>query len=584
MKSDEKIIKENFGSKMWELCERLFPEYLEVEGVISEALLSIFHPIFCLADIIVDSKAEDSFKKVIVSTIEESAKVLDKIFHDEIMMNFFEKVGGGNFFFIDGRYCFMTLYYGTESHWSQPTIFSNGIIWRDGQYDKQYQITGSDSSERYILFDFYLLDLEEKKISFLIEDTNDSFVDEFKDADGKSTIEDIVISQDQDSGNRNIEITYDNGKVATIVVDRDNRMLEYHNPNLLKIPNGCLMHTNLTILDVPNVVAIGSSSLLKNNIRHLKLPLLETTSDYSLEYFPMLETIHTPKLKGFEFLNFRFAPLLKEVYSPEARRMNGYVFHESPLLTNIKVSEEFSFLWAKCLTKTQPSVKMEVFKAVIANNYGKEMLGLCLELFPDLFNRGAQIPYLLLLNFSRNLNLGNDIISGNRKYVFSKWVSSSFENSGDSTRFDLVNLNLGLEDYCAIDHKFYKSIFKVSDGNFVAPNNIFIRDFKVINKYSKEPERYIIFNCFLLDLKEKKISCLFGEKTIYEAFVNGFKDSDGQSTIESIVINEEQDSGNRNIEITYDNGKVAIITIDKINRIVDYRDKTASKFFGRKKS
>jgi len=68
---DEKLIRDNFGEKMWHHCRSAFPTLLESEGLLSKVMLEHFAPSRSLIDILLkDTNNEDSFKSYIFSFID----------------------------------------------------------------------------------------------------------------------------------------------------------------------------------------------------------------------------------------------------------------------------------------------------------------------------------------------------------------------------------------------------------------------------------------------------------------------------------------------------------------------------------
>ena len=247
MNTNEKIIIENFGEKMWKLCKELFPEYLNNkrrEGEVGKIMLDHFHPSIRLSmyDDIIAEHREDKFKNLMVKLIKKPnlellAGIDWTLYCWEIYDNKFWRI--------------------SLCRYRCGKVLTGNCFFKNGEFVDKY----SKDPKRYIVFDAFLMDLQERKISFLFEDSfNDPFVNEFRGDDGKSIIENIVVDLNDKTGDRTIEITYDKGKKATIVVDKINRMIEYHNHNLLKLSSGFLGvvkgDTNLRVLDTPNVTEI----------------------------------------------------------------------------------------------------------------------------------------------------------------------------------------------------------------------------------------------------------------------------------------------------------------------------------------
>ena len=150
--------------------------------------------------------------------------------------------------------------------------------------------TYAKNKERYIVFDYFILDLSEKKIS-TYNGIKDSFID------GLQNIKKIDISKDE-NGNKIITLWLEESKTATIVIDKRNTMISYKNDNLEEIGDSflkkCIWIKNI---DIPKVKKIGNSFLESSYLlTSLNAPELEIIGDYALEDSTIPE-LHLPKLK-----------------------------------------------------------------------------------------------------------------------------------------------------------------------------------------------------------------------------------------------------------------------------------------------
>ena len=144
--------------------------------------------------------------------------------------------------------------------------------------------------------------------------------------------------------------------------------------------------------------------------------------------------------------------------------------------------------------------------------------------------------------FSNNLD---NIIEG---------LMQSFENE-----YGFIQANIGnfeLENYVKVSGKYYKYNHEI-DNIYYCLDNIIIDNFNV-KKYDKE--RYIVFDYFVLDLKEKKILT----ETEYDSFIDGIVDID--------KINIVKLENGKAIHIIPINREEIIIELDKQNRIVKYKN------------
>ncbi len=110
----------------------------------------------------------------------------------------------------------------------------------------------------------------------------------------------------------------------------------------------------------------------------------------------------------------------------------------------------------------------------------------------------------------------------------------------------------------ANDGKYYKYNYEM-DNIYYCPNNIIIDNFEV-KKYPKE--KYLVLDYFILDLEQRKI--YFYKPVINDFFLKSL----GQ--IEKIEIRNEKEE--KKVLITPAEGEVIEISLDKLNRIISYKN------------
>ena len=130
--------------------------------------------------------------------------------------------------------------------------------------------------------------------------------------------------------------------------------------------------------------------------------------------------------------------------------------------------------------------------------------------------------------------------------------------------FTVQESSFELPNYVNVNGKFYKYNYEINNI-YYCPNNIIIDNFQVIDKYSDEPERYILFDYFIIDLKEKIIK-LYENSKLKDGFIDEFKNT------QNIVVLKDKETGNKTLQIIYDGGKEAIIIINNKNQIVEYHN------------
>ena len=137
---------------------------------------------------------------------------------------------------------------------------------------------------RYIIMDYFILDLKEKKIS-LYGDINNNFINININ---KNTVEKL------DNGNRIITINDKN----EIIIDGCNRIISYKDIERESIGNNFLENNNyLENISLPNVRVIGRNFLRNNNsLKSVDLPQVNIIYNNFLKNNNVLEKIDLPNL------------------------------------------------------------------------------------------------------------------------------------------------------------------------------------------------------------------------------------------------------------------------------------------------
>ena len=185
---------------------------------------------------------------------------------------------------------------------------------------------------------------------------------------------------------------------------------------------------------------------------------------------------------------------------------------------------------------SKPKRQDEYGTSVISIQFTKESCALSIK---NRYNSTVNNPDA---TFSNNLD---NIIEG---------LAKSFENQYGFVQEN--NSAFELKNYVNVKGKYYKYNYEI-DNVYYCLDNIIIDNFDV-KKY--DDERYIVFDYFVLDLKEKKILTEVG----YDSFINGIVDID--------KINIVKLENGKAIHIIPINREEIIIELDKQNRIVKYKN------------
>ena len=188
---------------------------------------------------------------------------------------------------------------------------------------------------RYEIFDYFILDKQEKRIFTPFEGSNDSFMNEFsnikkidveKNGEGKKIIvtkNDNTYFEVQISEEGTIT-SYEN-HFQTEMGDeflKESRDLKYLNvPKVKKIGSHCLEFCNkLQKLDMPELEEMGSYCLTANRkISQINLPKVRKIGDYCLTNCVQLKTLNLPEVVSVGFSFMDRAMMLESVSMPKLK-------------------------------------------------------------------------------------------------------------------------------------------------------------------------------------------------------------------------------------------------------------------------
>ena len=171
----------------------------------------------------------------------------------------------------------------------------NNIIIDTFDVNKKYL-----DKSRYIVLDYFILDLQNKRLYKYDNHIKDSFVNGFHN------IEKISITNLKEEKCKLINMIVD-GYDVSIKLDKTNKIIEYKNNNIRKINDNFLyLNTSLENLEMNNVKEIGNLFLYYNdNLINLSLPKIEKIGDRALYFNSSLKNLTLPNLSkvGNKFLS-----------------------------------------------------------------------------------------------------------------------------------------------------------------------------------------------------------------------------------------------------------------------------------------
>ena len=174
------------------------------------------------------------------------------------------------------------------------------------------------------------------------------------------------------------------------------------------------------------------------------------------------------------------------------------------------------------------------------------------------FDKGQRQRVSIKSRYNHTVN-NPDATYSNNLDAIAPGLTAAFEKEYGFNIGSESTLSFELEDYVqARDGKFYKYNYEINNIHY-CPNNIIINNGLIDTTYA-DKSRYTFMDFFILDEKEKKIIVYDGN--IKDSFI------DGLQNITNIEINNKE--GYKEIKLTLDGSKEAIIKLDSRGRIIGY--------------
>ena len=215
-------------------------------------------------------------------------------------------------------------YYGMQQLYStNNSLDIKGYIYAEGKYYKyNHEINNvyycpnniiidnyhviKYSKEKYLVIDYFIIDLVNKKI---ISPVEDSFSKMF------NNIKKITIIKE--GKEKVITVINETGNPIIMKIDKYNRIISLTNPNLTEIGDNFLrFNIALTELSLENVEKIGHKFLISNSfMRNITLPNCLSIGD-DFMFATGIDIINLPKLKTIGNCFCKNSPYLKELFIP----------------------------------------------------------------------------------------------------------------------------------------------------------------------------------------------------------------------------------------------------------------------------
>lgn len=361
--------------------------------------------------------------------------------------------------------------------------------------------------DKFLVFDQFLLDFENKKLSYLPKIIRaDSFVNEFND------IKKIKVNNSAEG--KVLIITPGTGIDIEITLDKTNKIIGYSNPNLTKmgddflsenyslkelnlpnlteVGNNCLYrNSELTKLDAQNLTKVGNSFLARNKkLAKFNAPSLSIVGDAFLARNTELSHFIAPNITevGDEFLENN-----EELTSLDALNLTkvGDCFLErNKLITKLNVPQLTEvgnrfFCFNQCINELiAPSLVVVNFSFLYLNKALTELN------LPSLST--AEFDFLYSNESLKNLSLPNLIEAGseflNSNAALTKLVLNKLKIAGNNflknnenlTELIVPELTQAGDDFLYWNQK----LTQLNAPNLTKTDDNFLQCNKVLNKFT----------------------------------------------------------------------------------------------------
>lgn len=445
----------------------------------------------------------------------------------------------------------------------------NNLIIDNNQVIRKYQ-----EPEKYILIDYFILDLTTKEIKLYDINYKDSLVETI------SPIKRITISK-EDNKNKNLLFVCKDNTEFEITIDQKNRMQKFKNNNIIEIPSNYLINSNnLEYIELKNVEVIRDGFLKRNEkLKEINAPRIKKIYDDFLCFNKNLKNFigeniemigknflrHNEKIENIELpivenidKNFLCESSLKKIDFPKLKSVgenflsNNNKLEEASLPNLVSVEE--NFLNESRIKEIDFPMLLKTKKNFMNENDTLEIISA---------NRLSEVDDYFLSNakdlkevyFPNLTKVGNNCLSVNRikKITLPKLIEAGhyFMQKSDSLEiFNAPNVK-------RIGHHFLEDSDKMKRielESLIETGNSFMRFNESINEILLPNLKSTLYG-FIQYADNINYIDIHNLRMIGEDSLNGFKltDEDVPNLINVIGYN------NNNISMNYDNRFYPII-------------------------
>lgn len=180
--------------------------------------------------------------------------------------------------------------------------------------------------EKYIVTDYFLIDLVNKTINLYDNNLKDTFTSTI------SSMKNIVINNTNEG--KRVVLSLVEGRDIVLLLDKDNKLISIEDENIKKIPSTyLLLNKYLVSMSVPNVKTIGDNVLYANkDMVNINIPKVKDIGNRFLYHNTVMKKLELPCIKtignAFMYLNSS----LRSISIPNLEQVgNGFLYINSSI-------------------------------------------------------------------------------------------------------------------------------------------------------------------------------------------------------------------------------------------------------------
>lgn len=181
------------------------------------------------------------------------------------------------------------------------------------------------------------------------------------------------------------------------------------------------------------------------------------------------------------------------------------------------------------------------------------------------FTRGNHAQLSIKNRYNHNVDNPDATFGNNLEAIVPGLTNAFIETYGLNYEYEK---EFEIDDYYLIDGKLFKPLAQANFRDIATAENNFVLTATSAKQY--DPNRYIIFEKFVLDFQTKILVNVFGEEESGKAFI----ESIGKINKVDVTYDENK---NKVITIQPEKGKPVVVTLNKQSQIIKYKNENATK-------